>query len=202
MSTDLPAQPPRGRPRSERARRAVHEAALALLDEGGYPAATIEAVAQRSGVARTTIYRWWPNRAALVVEVLVEISSAAAPPPSGADPLRAIRTELRRIAVAASSLPGRLLVSLLAEAQHDPQVRTALQQGIWHPRREAGARMIREAQARGELRADVSPHLAADLFYGPLFFRILAGYDVVTERFATQVFEQVIRGLGAAGSKA
>ncbi|MGH3054443.1 MAG: TetR/AcrR family transcriptional regulator, partial [Gaiellaceae bacterium] len=55
--------PVRGRPRSQRARRAVLEAARTLVEKGGYPATTIEAIAAESKVAKTTIYRWWPNRA-------------------------------------------------------------------------------------------------------------------------------------------
>ena len=81
----------RGRPRSEQARRAVLDAAHALFNDGGYAAATVEAIAARSGVAKTTIYQWWPNRAALLVDVLVAEASAIAPPPGGGDPLRALR---------------------------------------------------------------------------------------------------------------
>src|SRR5213594_2178768 len=115
-----------GRPRSQRARRAVLDAARALFEKGGYAAATVEAVAVRAGVAKTTIYRWWPNRASLLVEVLVEEAAVVAPPPEGRDPLRALRTELRRGAVAANGFIGRLLTSLLGEAQRDREVRTAL----------------------------------------------------------------------------
>src|SRR5512140_2580960 len=109
----------RGRPRSEDARLAVLKATRALIEEGGYSAATIEAIAARSGVAKTTIYRWWPNRAVIAIEVLVEISGEAAPIPQGRDALGALRTELRRVARAANELPGRLLVSLLSEAESD-----------------------------------------------------------------------------------
>src|SRR6266480_2100827 len=78
-ASEAPATP--GRPRSQRAKRAIFNAVRALVAEGGYPAATIEAIAERSGVAKTTIYRWWANRPALVVEVLVEMATEVAPPP-------------------------------------------------------------------------------------------------------------------------
>src|SRR5262245_17443223 len=83
--TPSTAAPARGRPRSQRARRAVLDAARELVGKGGYDAATIEAIAARSGVAKTTIYRSWPNRAALVVDLLMEMARATVPPPAGPD---------------------------------------------------------------------------------------------------------------------
>src|SRR5215831_17709292 len=118
MYAERPSSPrarTRGRPRSESARRAVLDAARTLFARGGYPAATIEAISARSGVAKTTIYRWWANRAALLVDLLLESSTKVAAP-AGRDPLRALRAELQRFARAADALPGRLLQSLLGEA--------------------------------------------------------------------------------------
>lgn len=184
-----------GRPRSQRARRAVLDAARALFDEGGYAAATVEAIADRSGVAKTTIYRSWPNRASLLVDVLVEVAAAVAPPPEGRDPLRALRSELRRTAVAANGLTGRLLTSLLGEAQQDLEVRTALLRGLFHPRRQASADAIRRAQAAGALRSDVPPHVAVDLLFGPLFFRMFVQHEPVTEAFVKQTLQYVLEGL-------
>jgi AcrR family transcriptional regulator len=198
---ELPARAPRGRPRSEQARRAILAAALELVRDEGYRAVTIESVAKRAGVARTTIYRWWPSVAALLVDVLMELSNVVAPPPTGDDPLRAIRLEMRRIAAAMPELPGRVLSALMGEAQHDPRIRAELLDRLIYPRREASARAIRDAQARGLLRDDVSPYVATDLFYGPIFYRMLAGHEPTTERFATQVFERVRDGLAPSADK-
>jgi AcrR family transcriptional regulator len=173
----------------------VLDAARALLEEGGYPDATIEAIAARSGVAKTTIYRRWPNRTALVVDLLVEMSTATVPPPAGKDPLLALRIELRQAAAVADALEGQLVGSLLGEAQHDPEVRAALLQGIFHPRREASAKVIRQAQASGALRRDVSPYVVTDLLFGPLFFRMLVRHAPPTVAFVNQVFDHVMEGL-------
>src|SRR5512132_2533682 len=124
------ADHPRGRPRSEKARQAIFDAACDLFEEGGYPAATIEAIAERSGVAKTTIYRWWPHRAALMVELLLALAKDAAPPPAGPDPMRALQTELHRVAQAVDAPPGRLLMALLSDALNDPEVRDALLVGL------------------------------------------------------------------------
>jgi AcrR family transcriptional regulator len=202
VTPESPARAARGRPRSEQARRAILTAALELVRDDGYRAATIDSVARRAGVARTTIYRWWPSIAALLVDVLLELGMVTAPPPPpGGDPLRAIRLEMRRIAAVTTELTGRLYSALVGEAQHDPLIRAELLERLVIPRREASARAVREAQARGLLRDDVNPSLATDLFYGPIFYRMLSGHDAMTDRFATQVFERVRDGLAPVAAK-
>lgn len=190
------AQPARGRPRSEQAHRAILAAALDLLRDEGYVALTIDAIAKRAGVARTTIYRWWPSAGSIAVDLLIDLGATLAPPPaSSGDPLRALRLEMRRIASVSDDLPGRLLTAILGEAQNDPAIRVALLERLIYPRREATMRVIREAQALGLIRDDVSPQTVTDLFFGPIFYRMLMGHDIATERFATQTFERVLAGL-------
>ena len=191
-----PSPPTTGRPRSAEAQRAVLNAARELFEARGYAGASIEAVAARSGVAKTTIYRWWPNRASLMVEVLVEVATAAVPLPDGADPVRAIKGELLYGAMAANHLTGKLITALIGEAQQDPEVREALLAGLFYPRRVATARVIRRAQDKGAIRQDVPTDIAADLLFGPLFFRMLVRHDPVTRPFMMHVFRYVMEGLG------
>jgi AcrR family transcriptional regulator len=195
MKKPSPKPVVRGRPRSLRAKHAVLDATRELVEKGGYSAATIEAIAARSGVAKTTIYRWWPNRPALAVDLLMQLAAVVAPPPAGKDPLRALRTELHLVAQAAEQLPGRLLGSLLGEAESDPEIRDALLYGLFNPRRKATAKVIHEAQLKGELRPDVPPLLAVDLFFGPLFYRKYIRHEVVSASFVNQLFEYVLAGL-------
>ena len=191
-----PSGPTAGRPRSAEAQRAVLNAARELFEEGGYASATIDAVAARSGVAKTTIYRWWPNRASLLVEVLAEVHTAAVPLPTAADPERAIVAELRDAADAMNGLTGKLLSALLGEAQHDPEVAAELLEGLFYPRRASTARAIRRAQEKGVIRPDVPADIVADLFFGPLFYRMLVRHGPVTRAFMMQVFRYAIDGLG------
>jgi AcrR family transcriptional regulator len=188
--------PVAGRPRSAEAQRAVLDAARELFEARGYTGATIEAVAARSGVAKTTIYRWWPNRASLLVEVLAEVHTAAVPLPAAGEPLRAIVGELRDAAVALNGLTGRLLTALIGEAQHDPEVGAELLEALFYPRRAATARIIRRAQEQGTIRPDVPPDIAADLFFGPLFYRLLVRHNAVSRPFMMQVFRYAVQGLG------
>jgi AcrR family transcriptional regulator len=165
-----------------------------LFERGGYRATTIEAVAARSRVAKTTIYRRWPNRAALLVELLLQVVDADSPP-TGPEPLRALRKDLRQVAEALEALPGRLVASLLSEAHHDPGIRVLLLEGLFDARRDARARLIQLAQQAGAIRRDVPPLLAADLLVGPLLYRKFVRQDTVTVRQAGQVFEAVLEGL-------
>src|SRR5689334_8738701 len=167
-SSPASAPAPRGRRRSEHVGQAVLDATRALLAEGGYEAATIDAISARSGVAKTSIYRRWPNRGTLVVELLMRMATEAVPIPTGRDPQRALRTEMRGVAEVADELPGQLLRALLGEAQRDPEVGTAIVDGVFHPRSDASARAVRRAQAEGSLREDIAPLLAVDLLFGPI----------------------------------
>ena len=189
----------RGRRRGELVGRAVLEATRALLAEGGYPAATIEAISSRSGVAKTSIYRRWPNRATVVVELLMRIATEAVPIPTGRDPQRALRTEMKGVAEVSDQLPGQLLRSLLGEAQSDPEVAAALIEGIFRPRSEASSRAIRRAQVEGSVREDIPPLLAVDLLFGPIFYRMLVRHQPLNDAYVGQVFKYITEGLRAQG---
>jgi len=186
---------PRGRRRSEHVGRAVLEATRALVTEGGYSTATVEAISARSGVAKTSIYRRWPNRATIVVDLLMRIATEAVPIPTGRDPKRAIRTEMKGVAEVSDTLPGQLLRALLGEAQRDPEVAQALIEGVFHPRSEATSRAVRRAQAEGSLREDIPPLLAVDLLFGPIFYRMLVRHQPLNDVYVGQVFKYVTEGL-------
>jgi AcrR family transcriptional regulator len=192
----------RGRPRSEKARRAVLDAACHLFEAGGYPATTIEAIAARSGVAKTTIYRWWPNRAALVVELLLKIAAVQAPPPiAGKDPLGELRKEMLMVGRASNALPGQLLLSLMGEGQNDLEVREALAKGLFRPRRHATAEVIRQAQEKGDLCKGIAPLVATDLLFGPIFYRRFVRHEAVTDAFVKEIFEYAMTGLASSRMK-
>jgi hypothetical protein len=108
-----------------------------------------------------------------------------------------MRGELRDAAVAANGLTGKLMSALVGEAQHDPEVRAELLEGLFHPRRGATARVIRRAQEKGAIRPDVPPDIAADLLFGPLFYRLLVRHDSVSKAFMVQVFRFAMDGLTA-----
>src|SRR5215217_4025925 len=115
------ARPP-GRPRSERAHRAILQAANDLLESEGFAAVTVEAIAERAGVSKATVYRWWPNRAAVVMDGFLSILSSEFPFPHTARAREDIRIHMRRLAEAFSGKIGRTVAALIAEGQSDPEL--------------------------------------------------------------------------------
>ena len=163
----------RGRPRSETAHRAILDATLTLLDEGGYRPLTIEAVAARAGVGKTTIYRRWPSKLELVIEAVSELRPALPTEDTGSlqgDFNAFQRTQITR--VAAGPLP-RIAPRLIAESVGDEELHAAIKRELIEPIREALGEVLRRGVDRGELRRDLDLELATDIVHGTLVYRML-----------------------------
>ena len=193
---DPQARPP-GRPRSERAHRAILQAANELLESEGFAAVTVEAIAERAGVSKATIYRWWPNRAAVVMDGFLSIVSSEVPFPHTGHAREDIRIHMRRLAEAFSGKIGRTVAALIAEGQSDPELAEALR-SRWLSVRRAEAREILELGIeRGELREDIDPEVAVDVLYGPIYYRMLVGHAPLDDDFADALADHVFAGLAA-----
>jgi AcrR family transcriptional regulator len=193
---ELQARPP-GRPRSERAHRAILQAANDLLETEGFAAVTVEAIAERAGVSKATVYRWWPNRAAVVMDGFLSIVSSEVPFPHTGRAREDIRIHMRRLAEAFSGKIGSTVAALIAEGQSDPELAEALR-SRWLSVRRAEAREILELGIeRGELREDLDPEVAVDVLYGPIYYRMLVGHAPLDDDFADALADHVFSGLGA-----
>jgi AcrR family transcriptional regulator len=165
-----------GRPRSERARSAVLDAVTALLDEVGYQHLTVEAVAARAGVGRTTVYRWWPTKAALVIEALAATTPRAEIGIS-ADTRADLRAVVARMAHTECGPPmAETLPALAAEARRDPDTANRLG-ALLGPRRAADAAVLMAAAARGSIPHDADVALLLDVALGTLLWRRLRGEE-------------------------
>lgn len=163
----------RGRPRSAEAHQAILSATLTLLDEIGYRALTIEAVAARAGVGKTTIYRRWPSKLELVVEAVAEMRPPLPTEDTGSlqgDFLAFQRGQISR--VAAGPMP-RIAPRLLAESVSDRELHEAVQRELIDPIRTAIGEVLQRGVDRGELRADLDLELATDVVHGTVVYRIL-----------------------------
>ena len=125
--------PRRGRPRSPEAREKILAATAQLLAEGGFHAVTMEAVAARAGVAKTTVYRWWPNRAAVA---LACVSARMAPiledGPAGSYRER-FRRQLKATNRLLNSAEGQAITALIGAKQTDPMLAEAYSEQIARP---------------------------------------------------------------------
>lgn len=192
------ARPP-GRPRSERAHRAILRAANELLESEGFAATTVEAIAERAGVSKATVYRWWPNKAAVVMDGFLSTVSSEVPFPHTGRARDDIRLHMRRLTEAFGGEIGRTVAALIAEGQADAELAEALR-SRWLSVRRAEAREILELGIeRGELREDLDPEVAVDVLYGPIYYRLLVGHAPLDEAFADALADHIFAGLGARG---
>jgi AcrR family transcriptional regulator len=193
---DPQVRPP-GRPRSEQAHRAILQAANELLESKGFAAVTVEAIAERAGVSKATIYRWWPNRAAVVMDGFLSTVSSEVPFPHTGQAREDIRIHMRRLAEAFSGKIGRTVAALIAEGQSDPELAEALR-SRWLSVRRAEAREILELGIeRGELREDLDLEVAVDVLYGPIYYRMLVGHAPLEDDFSDTLADHIFTGLAA-----
>jgi AcrR family transcriptional regulator len=163
-----------GRPRSEEARTAVLHAVDDLLVEVGYAALTMKGIAERAGVGRQTVYRWWSTKA----EVLFEAAVTDAERELAVAPGRTTRAELTAYvevvtAFLTTSQAGAGYRALVGEAQHDPDVATMMSDTDLFDR--AAAPLLDRAVERGDLPRRVDRAAITASLVGPVLFRLLTG---------------------------
>jgi AcrR family transcriptional regulator len=146
-----------GRPRSETSREAILVAAFALLAERGYGAFAIEGVAARARVGKTTIYRWWPSKAALAIDAFLHATEAELRLPDTGSAERDFRAQITELAALLRGPRGRALAGMLAGAGTDPALGRALGERLLEPRRRWGVERMTRARDAGELRPGVVP---------------------------------------------
>lgn len=200
--TATTAVPQRGRPRSEKARTAIVEAAAELLLEQGLVPMSMDAVAARAGVSKATIYRWWPTKEALAMDVLYD-EWGGDPAVKDTGSLRGDLLELLRPwARLVSQRPyGRVIAGLLTAAQTDPAFAREYRDRFVRPRRARGRLIFRRAIKRGEIPADTKIEVALDLLYGPIYHRLLHGHAALNDRFVRDVIDTALDGIAPAGSR-
>jgi AcrR family transcriptional regulator len=189
----------RGRPRSEKARESILTAAADLLLTRGLGAVSMDAVAERAGVSKATIYRWWPTKEMLALDALHQEWATSRPPVSETGSLRADLLSLLRpwVRTIGERPYGRVIAALVIEAQTNPAFAEQYREGFVEPRRAQARLLVRRAIERGELPATTDVELALDLLYGPVYHRLLHGHAPLDEPFLQDLVDVVLDGLAA-----
>ncbi|HZT33671.1 MAG TPA: TetR/AcrR family transcriptional regulator [Bryobacteraceae bacterium] len=188
----------RGRPRDEAARRRILKAALDLMEETAFAQVTAEAIAERAGTSKATVYRWWPNKAAVVIEAFREAVTPELPLRDTGSLREDLTTQVQNFARVLSGPGGRMLRSFVVAARSDADVAAAFRT-IWSdPRRREAKKMLLHKQASGQLRKDADLDLVLDSLYGPLYYRFLVKNEPPSQKYAQALAELVIRGLAPA----
>jgi AcrR family transcriptional regulator len=186
----------RGRPRSQEADRAILTATLDLLASRGLAAMSIEEIASRAGVGKATIYRRWSSKGLLALDAFVTAFAEQQPlPDTGTlrgDLIAALTAWVR--AVTQTSM-GPMLASLVAEAQHDEELRAGWRDRVLEPLRSQHRIMLDRAIARGEIPATVDQEAVLDLFFGAAQHRLLLGHLPLTDDFIREVVDVILDGI-------
>ena len=193
MPTCKPIQRP-GRPRSNQSREAILNSALELLDQEGFAALSIEAIAARAGVGKATVYRWWKHKAEIVMEAFLAKVQPELDFPPGEPFEDALRNQLLRVTRIFSSKMGPVIGTVIGAGQSEPELLRDFYKNWIEPRRAQARKMLQEAVDRGELRDDIPPDIILDLLYGAMYFRLLIRKDRIDRAFAEAVANVVMDG--------
>lgn len=183
--------------RAARVVAAVQQATAELLAEVGYDALSMEEVATRAGVHKTTVYRRWPTKAELVSTTVRELSERSVVVPDTGT-LQGDLAAFSKAIVAYVNGPQTLAAarSLLAAAAGSEELASGLHR-YWADRIHNATPIITRAIERGELAASVDPTLAIETAIGPIWVRLLLTGELVTPELAEEVAATVAAGLAA-----
>ncbi len=186
--------------RSERSRRAIYDAALALVAETGYTRTTIEGIAARAGVGKQTIYRWWPSKAAVLLEAFLDLADRAAGgeteiPDTGdleADLKLVLRATVDEMNSPVYDGPAR---ALAAEGVIDAALGAQFVEKLLDPQLQLYVKRLRSGAEAGQVKDGIDPRIALELFVGPLAHRWLLRTLPLTHDYADTVVEYALYGL-------
>ncbi|MFB8123852.1 TetR/AcrR family transcriptional regulator [Streptomyces bacillaris] len=208
-----PHKAPDASRRSDRSRRAIYDAALALVGENGYRRTTIEGIAARAGVGKQTIYRWWPSKAAVLMEAFLDLAARAAEqavpeggavsqgdgeygiPDTGdlaADLKLVLRATVDELNDPLMEAPTR---ALTAEGIVDAKLGAEFIEKLLDPQLALYVTRLRAAQEAGHLRADADPRIALELLIAPLTHRWLLRTLPLTHAYADTIVDYALGGL-------
>jgi AcrR family transcriptional regulator len=186
---------PPGRPRSEQSRQAILRSTLKLLRRhGGVPDLAIEAVAADANVSKATVYRWWPTKAALVVDAFSASADQELQFPDTGSLRNDIGLQMRRLIRIFRSPRGRVVAALLAGGQSDPELIEAFRERFLWPRRRRAYKTLQRGIDRGELPRNSDLDLILDSLYGPIYMRFLIRHIELREDFADEICGLILSG--------
>ncbi|MBT1185911.1 TetR/AcrR family transcriptional regulator [Streptomyces sp. CJ_13] len=188
--------------RSERSRRAILDAALALLGEVGYNKLTIEAIAARAGVGKQTIYRWWPSKAAVLLDASLALAGEAETegewagfPDTGdlaADLKLVLRATVDEFNDERYEAPAR---ALTAAGATDPELGARFTERLLEPQLALYEDRLRTAREAGQLARDTDLRLTVEMLLGPLTYRWLLRTAPLTHAFTDALVDRVLGGV-------
>jgi AcrR family transcriptional regulator len=186
----------RGGARSERAEAAILTATRELLAQGGVRELTVEGVAARSGVAKTTIYRRWRSKDDLALAVLIDMVETVVAIPERDD----ARAELLALVqgavrVLGKTLMGTVMQGLVSELATDSELAQAFRERVVSRRRAEVERVVQRGITRGELRPDIDVGLVHELLFGAVYYRLFLSGEPLDRKLAERLVDALMPAL-------
>jgi AcrR family transcriptional regulator len=191
---------PMGRPREERADRAILAAAYELMAEQGLRDLRMDDVAHRAGVGKATIYRRYRSKEELVTATVATLVSAITVPDTGSTRADLLHLMRRAVDLYRGSVEAAVMPSLVDAMSRDSELARTVRGGFLSERRAAIGAVLERGIERGDLRPDLDRELALDVLAGALFYRLLITGGPIDERLAEGVVELVLTGFAPPGS--
>lgn len=185
-----------GRPRSEESRRAILDATRRLLTHMSVAKISIEAIAKKAGVGKTTIYRWWPNKQAVVMEAVFNQPGFQNFMPQASVPIEGIKGQIEKLCRQLSGKNGRIVAEIIGECQGDIETLKLLVKNFFQDRYNSLAYYLQKGKHEGQFKENVDLEVAIDVILGPVIFRLMSGQNV-DEAFTRKVSEMVTNALVA-----
>ena len=187
----------RGRPRSDRANQAILDAFLAHLVRDGFAHLRLEHVAADAGVGKATIYRRWPSKESLALELLMQLAAPHLSIEDVGDTRAELLAAVTNAMRAVTDTPfGPVIRALLSQIAINPTLGDPFRASVVQARRDEVGRVIGRGVGRGDLRGDADTDLATELLVGPVYFRLMFGGEL-SQKFAERVVDSVLRGFAA-----
>ncbi len=197
MSSSGGKRAPDERRRSERSRQAILRATRTLLRRRSLRDLTMEAIAERAGVGKATIYRWWPSKAAVAMDAIRAEIDPQIPFPDTGSAREDLRRQIAAVIEVLATETGRTYLALIAESQHDSALARTLAERYIAGRRAAATAVLERGIARGELRPDLDPDIAIDAIYGAVYYRLLVSHASTGPDYADALLDELYDTLAA-----
>lgn len=189
--------PRKGRPRSEKSKNAILNATNKLLLHSSVQELSIEAIAKKAKVGKTTIYRWWPNKTAVVMDALISQPSMHAPLPTPKNNAEAVSMQLEKLIRLLDSKNGETIAQLFSEAQASEESQKIFKDSFLTPLIDAIEFSIEQGKRNQEFRANIDSKMAVDILCGPIFFRLMAHPSDLNEEFQENYPKEAVRLISA-----
>jgi AcrR family transcriptional regulator len=184
-----------GRPRDEDVRARILTSAARLLEMRTFDEITVDAIAEESRSCKATVYRWWPNKAGVLMEAFREKVKTELPFPDTGDLRADVRQQLRNFSWVVCGGRGKIFSGFIAGAQSDPDVAEAFREAWIRPRRAEAKKVFEKYVERGVVRPEQDLDLAVEILYAPLYYRLLTGYGKITDAYIDELVDTALQGL-------